>query len=299
MPTLRFTFRKSHITTQTPWVQYCWCLCLPLVNFCIQLYTFYAILLSCLYTRVTLSNQKVWHVFIKEGSMEDFHFVCNISVISTGLIWVYLWFGSSVKILDAYYTIMAVSLVHFGVVLLVQLKGPLSKSSTRSLVRLVSNPRFSMDEKPIISFLKKDNTGMFIYTGVLIDSRVSCFKVTLLVYYAALNLVEAVGPRSKRRSIISTGYFVLGILENVVLAIFWYESFKLLQINKAICYTLMYLLRLEELGPTRKSLKGLILVTKFLYKKFHRNELNQGPQTAEIRTTSLGFDRYSVISDAI
>lgn len=295
MTSLSFTFQKS----QTPWIKYCKYFYLTFANYCNQFYSFYAILLSYIYTRVMVNNYRVWQVIKKEGSIDDFHLICNISVVSTGFIWLYLWVYSSNKVLDAYYTIMAVSLVHFAVILLLELRKPLWKRSTRSIVRLVSNPRFRIDEKPILTFLKKDNTGMFIFTCLMIDSRVNYCKIGLLVYYAILNLVQTTtGSKSKRHPLIHAAYFGLGILENVVLVIFWYESLKLLQFNKAICYTLMYLLRLEESGSTNKPVKGLIEIVKVCYKKLNPNETpKQLPETAEIRTTSLGFDCYSIISD--
>lgn len=289
---------KSRTIPQSPWIRYCKCLYLSFVNYCEQFHAFYTILLSCLCTCIMTNNQKFWSMLEKEGSLEDFHLVCNVSVLSTGLIWLYLWVESSDKVLDAYYTIMAISLVHFGVILLIQLKKPLSRRSTRSMVRLVSNPRFRIDEKPILTFLKNDNTGMFVFTSVMVDSKISWCKIGLLAYYAMLNLIETSSPKLRKHPFITGANFGLGILESVVLAIFWYESFKSLQINKAICYTLMYLLRLEESGPTNRSVKGLISMTKFCYRKFNRSKVtNQGPQTAEIRSLSLGFDCYSIISD--
>ncbi|KAI5952946.1 hypothetical protein CANMA_005047 [Candida margitis] len=244
-----------------------------------------------------VNNQKTWFLLWKDGSLEDFRLICNVSVISTGFIWVYLRVKSSDKILDAYYTIMVVSLAHFGFILLLQLKRSLIRGSTRSLVRLVSNPRFRIDEKPILRFLKRENTGIFIFTCVMIDSRTNCCKIGLLVYYASLNLLETYG--SKKRAVIRIANFGLCILENVVLVLFWYESFKALQFNRAICYTLMYLLRIEETGSTNKSLKWVVRVIQFCYKKLNRiEEVSTGPQSADIRSTSLGFDCYSIISDA-
>ena len=292
MAPLRFSFDTF---PETPWMGYFNYLYSSFINYCNQFCAFYVILLSHWFTRLVVMNHQVWSLIRKDGSLEDFHLASNVLVISTSLILVYLWCTSSDKVINAYYTIMAVSLVHFGVDLLIQLRQPLLKRTTRSLVRLVSNPRFRMEEKPILSFLKKDHTGMFVFTCVMIDSKVNYCKAGLLFYYAVLKLVETYS--SRKHPLVNVAYFGLGILENVILVVFWYESCKMLQFNKAICYTLMYLLRLEESGSTNKSVKGLMAVVKFCYRRFNHIEVNK-PQTSEIRSLSLQFDCYSIISDA-
>ncbi|CAK9439745.1 uncharacterized protein LODBEIA_P38450 [Lodderomyces beijingensis] len=268
-----------------------------IIECAVEIFSFYSLIVYWLSYVLSRQARFLIRLARTQGSLEDCFLVCNILVLVTGSMWLYLWQIGDPKMKQAYATVVGISLLRFGVSFLRSVRTMATKKSPKYQIKSVSKVNKYTAERPVMRVLKEESSCMFFFACSIWDSPPSFFKLLLLVSHSLVAVLKAVDDVKSSKSL-EFCKFLFGLLENVVLVVFWCESFEKLQFNYSICYTLTYFMKYEESGTASSSLQIMSMLIQYLYGKFMpRGGAAPHPQALLQRPTSYGFDCFSIVSD--
>lgn len=311
---------------------YCLCFIYVIKSIRLSVIDFYyklAIAIIAYYKSFTKSPWKLYTSVM--NLLADVWIGCKLATIICGMIWFFQVYTSkqgSERHHVSYSLAIITSLIGYSICAIYQTKLFIDMFNSsfvqfdRNRVRLIHKSRIRIMDDPIPTVLRDETTFMLITGWLILRSPKSVFKLSYIMINAALSFVGLtkveLGILGKsswwnyspggRIPFKNTLWWIMVLMENVVMAIFWVETFKYGSTERAILLTACYLLKWEHLKRARRLVRVGLRSLATIHGKFKAAPVKVKPAGMSRQRQSsrmsipedslkFDFDNFSIISD--